>query len=98
MAQITLRASEELVERVKTAAAHEGQSMNEWITLMLDIATDPSHAGTRAERLRERLARAGLLAEPVEWHGERPDPEAVRAAGERAAHGKPLSDYVIEGR
>ena len=72
--------------------------MNEYVTIVLEAATDPSLAGTEVERTRERLARAGLLAVNPRRSGTRPDPAAVEAAGRRAARGQPLSEIVSDGR
>ena len=57
--------------------------MNEYVTIVLEAATDPSLAGTEVERTRERLARAGLLATNPRRPGVGPDPVAVEAAGRR---------------
>ena len=98
MSQITVRASEDLIFRVKQRAASEGKSMNEFVTLVLEVATNPANAGTATERLRERLARAGLLAELPPHQGVRPDPAAFERAAREAAKGRPLSDYVSDIR
>ena len=98
MAQVTVRASEELVERIKAAARGAGRSMNEYITIVLDAATDAELAGSEAERLRERLARAGLLAPPSSKRVVRPEPGVVAEAGRRAGRGRQLSNLVREGR
>ncbi|WP_142000474.1 Arc family DNA-binding protein [Amycolatopsis cihanbeyliensis] len=95
--QVTWRAPDELVERVRQVAEQEGRSMNEYLTFVLDAATNPETAGDERQRLRERLTRAGLLASPGAPR-ERPDPEAVARAGRAAASGTPLSDLVSEGR
>ena len=101
MAQLTIRADEDLVRRVKKAAADEGRSMNEFVTSVLDAATNPDHESDHGERVRARLRAAGLLREPP------PDAPRVRrrhsraeveAAGKRAAKGTPLSDIVIRDR
>ena len=68
---MTWRATEELLERVRHQAVEQGRSLNDWVTVVLDAASDPANAGGQAERLRERLGRAGLL----EGHGGGgPDP------------------------
>ena len=97
MSQVTWRASDELVERVRAAAARERRSLNDFVTTVLDAATDPDLAGDHASRIRERLARAGLLAEtgaPV----ERPDSARVAAARKAAGAGTPLSYLVSRER
>jgi hypothetical protein len=96
--QLTIRTDEELVDRIKRTAAAGGRSMNEWANLVFRAATDPDASGSDIERIRERLRNAGLLSEPLPLPGHGPDPELVRAAGRRAAVGKPLSDIVCEDR
>lgn len=98
MAQITIRASEILAARVRLAAAAAGRSMNEYVLLVLDAATDANLAGSDAERIRQRLAQAGLLAQPPVDQSERPSDEQLVDAGRRAASGRSLSDLVHEGR
>lgn len=98
MAQVSWRADDRLVERVKLAATNSGRSMNEFVTLVLDVATDPARAGTEAERVRERLQHAGLLATPVRSANQRPSRAAIEAASHRAASGSALADLVSEGR
>lgn len=97
MAQMSWRVSGELLDRVRRAAAHGGVSLNEYVTRVLDAATNPDHASDEAQRLRERLARAGLLA-PAGRPRTRPDPDALARASKAAAEGKPLPDLVSEGR
>ena len=97
MSQVTWRAPDALVERVREAAAREGHSLNEYLTRLATAATDPAFAGSEAQQLRERLARAGLLA-PEGPARERPDRAAVARARQKAGRGTPLSDLVGEGR
>ena len=99
MGQVSWRAPDELVERVRHAATQAGSSVNSWISRVLDAATDPDLSGSEADRVRERLARAGLLAEPSTMiPAEHPDPAAVAAARAKAGQGMPLSQLVIDGR
>ena len=97
MTQVSWRAPDELVHRVRAAARQRGRSLNEFMTSVLDAATDPDLAGDEAERMRERLAAAGLLARPEPRAG-RPDPAEVAAARVRAGRGRRLSDFVSTGR
>ena len=98
MAQVSWRTDDELLDRVKHAAARAGWSVNEWLTRVADAATDPDLAGSEYSRVRERLARAGLLEEATGEPTRRPDPAAVREARRAAAEGTPLSQLVIDGR
>ncbi len=97
MAQLTVRTTDELVERVRTAAGRLGRSRNEYVVAVLDAATDPDLAGDDVERIRERLARAGLLASTGDTR-RRPDADAVAAARTAAGRGTRLSDIVTSDR
>lgn len=97
MSQVTWRASDELIERVRVAARREGRSLNDFLTRLAEAATNPEVAGTEMERLRERLLRAGLLAPPSPPR-RRPDAGAVARARAEAGRGTPLSEFVIKGR
>lgn len=94
---MTWRASEELLGLVRRAAARQGRSMNDFVTAVLEAATDPELAGDEADRVRERLAAAGLLA-PASRSARRPDPRAVAAARAAAGRGTPLARIVDEDR
>ncbi|CAN5291045.1 hypothetical protein BH20ACT3_BH20ACT3_06170 [soil metagenome] len=98
MTQVTWRATEELVERVRAVAAQDGRSLNDFLTRLARAATDPELAGADAARLRERLARAGLLVTPDGPPRPPPDPDVVAAARRRAGSGTPAADLVAEGR
>lgn len=97
MAQLTVRTTDELVEQVRTAASRLGRSMNEYVVAVLGAATDPDLAGDDTERIRERLARAGLLA-PAGNARRRPDADSVAAARAAAGQGTRLSDIVASDR
>jgi plasmid stability protein len=97
MAQMTVRLDDELLDRVRHAAATRGRSMNDYVGVVLDAATDPELAGSEAERLRERLSRAGLLV-PVSSSRPRPSRAQVARARAAAGIGTPLSTLVSEGR
>ena len=98
MAQLTIRVSEELVAQLKGASAASGRSLNGWVTAVLSAAVDPETATDEANRVRERLARAGILAIDFGPPRPRPDPDAVARARKMAGRGRPLSDLVSEGR
>lgn len=97
MGQITVRAPDELLDRVRAAAQRLGRSMNEYVTYVLQAATDPDLAGDEADQVRERLALAGLLAPAG---APRPRPNARRVATARAAAGQgtPLATIVATDR
>jgi len=97
MEQMTWRAPADLLERVRLAARRQHRSMNDYVTAVLDAATNPRLAGSEAERLRERLDQAGLLAEPGERH-RRPPREETAGARSRAGAGTALSQLVSEDR
>lgn len=97
MTQVTWRAPDELVDRIRVAAAAQNRSVNEYLTRLAEAATDPDLAGDDAARTRERLARAGLLVHAGPPR-RRPDPAAVAAARAAAGAGTPLSDLVTEDR
>jgi hypothetical protein len=98
MAQVTWRASTDLVDRVRDEAARQGRSLNDYLTRLAEAATDPDLADSDQQRLRERLAQAGLLAPPPGQRRRRPDPAAVARARRRAGRGTPVSDLVSEDR
>jgi hypothetical protein len=97
MAQMTWRASDELMRRVRGTAQRQQRSMNDFVTAVLAAATDPDLGGTESERLRERLAAAGLLAPPGAPR-RRPPQKDVAAALRAAGKGTSLVDLVREGR
>lgn len=91
------RTSEELAARVRQAATASGRSMNQYVTAVLDAATDPDLAGDEALGLRERLARAGLLA-PGGTARTRPPPADFERARDAGSARTPLSTLVEQGR
>lgn len=98
MHQLTLRISDDLAVRLKDAAADRGDSVNAYAASVLGAAVDPALAGNEVERMRERLAQAGLLAVRTPSRRGRPDGADLEQARRRAGSGKPLSDLVAEGR
>ena len=97
MEQMTWRAPTDLIERVRRAAQRQRRSMNDYVTAVLDAATNPRLAGGEAERLRERLDQAGLLAEPGERRSRPPQDEAA-SARRHAGSGTALSQLVSDDR
>lgn len=101
MSQLTLRISEELAGHIKAAAKAKGMSVNQWATDLMETAVNPDAAGDERSRLRERLARAGLLVAPEEWSRPtrpRPSAEELARARAEAGRGTPLSDLLSEDR
>ncbi|MGH3695793.1 MAG: toxin-antitoxin system HicB family antitoxin [Pseudonocardiaceae bacterium] len=97
MAQVTWRTSEELAARVRSAAEQRGISINEFVTRVLDAATNPELSNDESLRVRERLAAAGLLA-PVGPPRPRPAADDIASARHRAGGGHQLSDLVRDNR
>ncbi len=95
---MTWRAPDELLERVRRQAQERGRSLNDWVTAVLSAASDPATAGSDAERLRERLAQAGLI-DPATGPARRP-PETAKVSAARAAAGRgtTLAEHVRDNR
>jgi hypothetical protein len=99
MTAVSWRAEDSLVERVRKVASTQGKSMNEFITQVLDAATNPESASDEATRIRERLARFDLVVPQVDAELRvRPPADLVEKARKAAGQGTLLSDLVIEGR
>ncbi len=95
---MTWRTTEDLLDRVRRQAESHGRSLNDWVTTVLAAASDPSYAGSDAERVRERLARAGLLEAASSATARRPDRKRLAAARAAAGGGTPLSELVTDAR
>src|SRR5437762_10755051 len=99
MAQLTVRMNEELAKQLKERAAADRRSVNAWVVAVIRAAVDPDFAGSDAERTRERLRRAGLLADPDPYPPpEAPDEARLRKARREAGKGTPLSELVSADR
>lgn len=99
MKQLTLRVDDDLADALKSVAAEHGESVNAYAQSVLRAAVDPAHAGSEIQRMRERLARAGLLARVKRGlESERPSEEELARARAEAGKGTPLSQLVSEGR
>lgn len=71
--------------------------MNDYLTRLAEAAVNPDLADDELGRVRERLARAGLVAPPGSPR-RKPDREALAAARRRAGAGTPLSKLVQRER
>jgi hypothetical protein len=98
MRQLTLRVGDRLADRLKAVAAERGQSVNAYAEAVLSAAVDPELADGELARLRERLARAGLLAPGVPGPRAGPPDADVAEARAAAASGRSLSSLVSEDR
>ena len=72
--------------------------MNEWVTLVMEAATNPDLEHDDAARIRQRLRQAGLLEDPSGSPRARPDGRRVAAARKKAAGGTPLSEVITQER
>lgn len=97
MKQVTWHAPDELLARVRHAAEQRGSSVNEFLTRVLDAATNPALTDDESRRVRERLATAGLLA-PAGPPRPRPAEDDLVRARHRAGQGHQLADLVRDGR
>jgi uncharacterized protein (DUF1778 family) len=98
MRQLTLRVPAELAEQLKGAARDREESVNGYAVKVLSAAVDPDLAGDEITGLKERLARAGLLLTPERLSKKHPSSRSISRARAAAGRGKPLSDFVTEGR
>lgn len=99
MAQISLRIPDELAEDIKSDAKAKNLSVNGYITYILRSVSDPEFGGSEAERVRERLRRAGLLEEWVDEPAiEPPSQEELKRIRAKASRGTSLTDLVLEER
>lgn len=97
MGQMTWRADDDLLERVRATAEATGRSLNAYVTAVLDAATNPDLVDDEATRVRERLATAGILA-PRGTPKRRPGRAAVTKARRAAGSGTSLSEIVSSDR
>lgn len=95
---LTLRVPSDLADRLRGEASARGRSLNAFATDVLTAAVDPEHAGSEIERVRERLARAGMLATTGVSTKRRPDRSRVARARAAAGRGRPLADFVSDDR
>lgn len=97
MGQVSWRAPDELVDRVRAVARELGYSVNQYLTLVVEAATNPDLAGSQAEKVRERLARAKLLA-PAGVPRTRPSSDELGRVRAAAGRNTTLADLIVENR
>lgn len=98
MAQMTWRAPDALLERVRRQAQQRGRSRNDWVTAVLAAVSDPATASSEAEWLRERLAQAGLLEPETGSDRQRPPEAKVAAARIAPGRGSSLVAHLRDSR
>ena len=98
MRQVTLRLTDELANQLKAAASERDRSVNTYAAAVLAAATNPDFADSESVRLRERLARAGLLSDAPPVRSGRPAGADVRRARAAAGKGRSLAELVSEER
>lgn len=98
MAQLTIRLDDDLAEVCKRVAAQEGESLNGWVVKVLRLSTDPDHEPTGIERTRERLRRAGILAEGPRSTRERPPADRLARAAAAGGRGTPSEVLIRQDR
>lgn len=99
MQQFSVRLSDERATAMRRLAGARGRSINQTFEDLVAAATDPHHADSEADRLRERLARAGLSVELSALPDVvMPDEDALRRARAAAGRGTPLSQIISEQR
>jgi hypothetical protein len=99
MRQLTLRVDDRLADFLKQAAAARNESVNTYAQAVLGAAVDPEFAEGETAQLRERLSRAGLLADVAAQSPHlAPDRAVVARARRHAGRGRSLSSLVLEDR
>ncbi len=99
MQQFSVRLTDERGAAIRRLAAARGRSINQTFEDLVAAATDPAHAGDDLAALRERLDRAGLLADLGELPAvQAPSADDLARARAAAGRGTPLSDLVSAGR
>ena len=98
MAQLTIRLDDDLADVCKRVAAQEGESLNGWVVKVLRLSTDPDHEPTGIERTRERLRRAGVLAEFPRATHERPPADRLAEAAAAGGRGTPSEVLIRRDR
>jgi hypothetical protein len=98
--QLTLRVDERLARDLKRVAAQRGLSLNAFAAQTLAAAIDPETADSDMQRTRERLARAGILADtgpPVDYE-PLPEEEFERLARKAGSRGPTGAELVSMDR
>lgn len=99
MAQLTVRIDDQLAQQIKIHAGAVGRSVNRWVVAVLSAAINPDFSDSESERTRARLARAGLLHQPVNTAVIAPPNQAeLKRIRKKAGSGTPLSKLTSKDR
>ena len=101
MGHFSVRIDDDLHHRVREAASHANTSLNGYVTRVLCVATEPSPLEPEADRIRARLAAAGLLSSaepPAEFRLEAGDRQAFEDARRRSGDGTSGSALIAAER
>ena len=96
--QLTLRIPDDLHRRLKAEAAERGTSVNLYAQAVLAASIDPETATSEIQRMRERMRRAGLLADSIEPPEKVPGDAELIAALDGPAVARSLVLAIIEDR
>ena len=98
MGQVSWRVDDELLQRVRHSAEAAGMSVNGYISRVLSLATSEDEESSEAQRMRQRLRVAGVLASDDRPGVRRVGDDELARLRRLAGHGTPLSDIVISDR
>lgn len=89
---------DELLQRVRHSAKAAGMSLNAYISRVLALATSEDEHSSEAQRMRQRLRVAGLLASDDHDGPQRVSDDELTELRRAAGEGESLSDIVIRDR
>ncbi len=101
MVQLSLRIDEQLHRDATLAARAAGTSLNGYLALVLRAALTPHDGEPESDRIRARLAAAGLIdgsSAPQVAPSDAPSDKRFMQALERSRGGTPASTLIAEER